>query len=453
MRKQFAPTGLFADTAIYGASWTKVASPTLTRTDGAVGLVANVGVDDEVVRNDFNAVPIFGEMTEVTDVYNNKFIRIPKFYIKKVDTANFKSWQVSKTQHNGFYLPWCFWDFTNSQELDYFYIGKYKASLDGIRLASVSGEPPLVNTHIVDFRTYAQNNNTGGLLGYQQLDIHTVDILRTLMFIEFATLNMQTIMYGFANGRYGQETELATDDTVDDNYIDVSNATGANYRVGQTISVGTARYGTQIFYGRTITAINADTPSAGTTRITFDGDPVSISTGNFLQNTGAISGFSGDIVASSGSPVSNSDGKYPCMYRGIESPYGDIWQFVDGVNISPTGDLRRAWVCADAGDYASNVFASPYEQIGYVNHDANYYVQAMGWDENYPYAVFPVSVQNSSVEYYCDYYYQSDSVNRVALVGGNWYFGSAAGPSFWRLNDSSGSAALSLGGRLCRKGL
>jgi len=83
------------------------------------------------------------------------------------------------------------------------------------------------------------------------------------------------------------------------------------------------------------------------------------------MNTSWKNGFSANIAASSGSLVSNSDGKYPCVYRGIESPYGDIWQFVDGVNITE----RQAWVCADADDYASNLFASPYEELGYVNGD------------------------------------------------------------------------------------
>ena len=418
---------------IYGVFWNKGASPALTRTDASVGMVANVGVDSTFARNDFDSAEIFREMQPVTDTYGNVFIRIPKFYIKKTDGAGFKTWQVSKTQYPGFYRPWCFWDFTNSRELPYIDIGKYKATQDGSsRLESKPGNPPLVSTNIVNFRTYAQNNNTGGLLGYQQLDIHVYDIIRTLMFVEFANLDVQSIMRGFTTGRYGIEAELATADTVSDNYIDVSNATGAQYRVGQTVSVGTARYGTQVFHGRTITAIDVDTPAAGTTRITFDGDPVSISTGNFLQNTGAINGFSAEIAASSGSIGDNSSGKYPCMYRGIESPFGDIWQFVDGVNISDW----QAWVCRNAEGYASNVFASPYEQLSYVNHNANNYVQATGYDANNPFAEFPTAVSAVGDSGYKDYYFQANG-ERIGLVGGSWTVGAVAGVSYWNLNNSS----------------
>ena len=51
-----------------------------------------MGIDSEIVRNDFDNVPLFGEIHEVVDTLGNVFVRIPKFYIKKVDTENFKSW-------------------------------------------------------------------------------------------------------------------------------------------------------------------------------------------------------------------------------------------------------------------------------------------------------------------------------------------------------------------------
>ena len=56
---------------------------------------------------------------------------------------------------------------------------------------------PLVDRTIVQFGEYAQNNNVDGLRGYQQLDIHVYDVLRTLMFVEFATLNLQSVSVWF----------------------------------------------------------------------------------------------------------------------------------------------------------------------------------------------------------------------------------------------------------------
>lgn len=101
------------DRRIFGVSWNGTSSPTLTRTHDAIGLTANVGIDSAVVVNDFDNLPIFGQIKDVTDLYGNVFVRIPKFYIKKTADGDARTWQVSHYQHDGFYLPWCFWDFTN----------------------------------------------------------------------------------------------------------------------------------------------------------------------------------------------------------------------------------------------------------------------------------------------------------------------------------------------------
>ncbi len=426
---------------IFGVYWDKNESPQLVRTHDAVGMTAAVGIDGQWVQNDFDSAPIFGQMGEVDDTLGNKFIRIPKLYIRKTDGPAFKTFAVTTRPLPGFYLPWCFWDFDKQKPLPYLDFGKYKATLSADnKLESKPGKPPLVNKNIVEFRNYATANG----IGYQQLDIHAIDVLRTLFFVEFATLDAQSVMQGYSSGRYGVESDLATVSESATNRIIVSNATAAGYLVGQTISIGTARYGTQVFYGRTITAIedyDVDNKS-----IVFDGDPVDITVGNFLQNTGWVNGFSSGIAASSGSIVANN-GKFPCSYRGIESPWGDVFQFVDGVNFTD----RQAWVCRNAAQYASNVFANPYEQLGYVNGDTNGYATAMGFDPNFPFAEFPVAI-SGSVTHYKDYYYQ-DAGQRIARFGGYWASGASAGISYWNPSYSSSYASVFSGGRLMKKAL
>lgn len=432
---------------IFGVYWDKGESPQLIRTHDAQGMEANVGVDGQWAQNDFDSAPIFGQMGEVEDTYGNRFIRIPRLYIRKHIGPDFHLVGVTTRPLPGFYLPWCFWDFEKSVELPYVDIGKYNTSLsDDGKLQSVAGVPPLVHTNIVQFRNYAQANNVGGLRGYQQLDVHTYDILQTLMFIEFATLDMQSVMRGFVDGRYGVEADVAIISETATNRIVLNSASAAGYRVGQTISVGTSRYGTNVFYGRSILAI--EDYDADNKAIVFDGEPVDIAAGNLLQNTGAVSGFSDKVAASSGSIGSNAEGKYPCMYRGIENPYGSVWQWVDGVNIN----YYQSWVCKDAEQYASNLFASPYEMLGYVNSDTNGYVMQMGFDPAFPFAEFPVEVGGTASTYYSDYYYRNTG-QRVARVGGSLHLGSSAGPSYWALADSSSYAHVYAGGRLVKKAL
>jgi len=371
------------------------------------------------------------------------FVRIPKFYVEKTANGAARTWRISKTGPGSTgYLPACFWDFDTETELDYVYVGKYPAGLDGSeRLTSKAGEYPLINKNIVEMRGYAQANGAG----YQQLDIHVVDILQVLFYVEFATLNSQSVMAGYTSGRWTANLLTADTDPAGNTLV-VSNATGTLYEVGQAISVGTSQGGTQRFYGRTITNIQADTPAAGSTTITFDGDPAALSTGDMLYNTGWRNGFSGGIDASSGSLVSNSDGKYPMMYRGIENLWGNVWQIVDGVNIND----RQAWVCRDANQYASNLFAASYEQLSYVNHNADGYVTAMGFDEAHPFLVLPIAVGGGESTYFSDRY-QQDAGQRIARLGAEWSSGALAGLSTWYLNAASAGASVNIGGRLVRK--
>jgi hypothetical protein len=436
------------DKLIMGVYWDKTSSPVMTRTDASVDLVANVGQDGALVQNDFDNMPIYRDIEEVQDVYGNVFIKIPKFYIYRREGSAFKQTKISKYQHPNFYLPWCFWDFTNSKELDYVLIGKYVASLsaDNTKLESKPNTYPLINKYIVDFRNYAKANNDAGnsILGYQQMDIHVHDVISALFEVEFATLDSQSIMQGYTTGQY-TSTHLATVAETATNRIIVANATADLYRVGQAISVGTSQGGNQIFYGRTITEIAEY--DASNKAITFDGDPVDIAVGNYLYNTGWKNGFSRDIAASSGYITAN-DGKYPCMYRGIENPWGNVWQWVDGLNINE----RQSWICKNAENYASNVFASPYEQLGYVNGSTDGYVKQMGFDPTYPFARLPVEAGASSSTYYSDYYYSSAG-QRVALFGSDWNDGSYVGVWTWYLNYSSSHTNVAFGGRLVKKAL
>jgi hypothetical protein len=427
---------------IYGAYWDKGETPTLTRLNLAKGATVNLGTDAVYAVNEFDTSSLFASFENVTDSYGNVFVRIPRLYLKKVDTTGHKAWYASRRPFAGAYLPKCFWDFTNNKELDYVDVGAYNASsADGIKLDSKSGTYPLINKNIVQMRTMAQANGAG----YQQLDIHVVDLLQTLFIIEQGTIQSQSKVAGYTGGQY-TATHRATATETAVNRIIVATATAALYEVGQTISVGTSPGGNQIFYGRTITGKTVI--DASNTAIEFDGTAVNIATGNMLYNTGAKSGFSAGIAASVGSPVSNSSGKFPFVWHGIENLFGSIYQFVDGVNINE----RQAWVCPDAASYASNLFTAPYEQLNYVNGTADGYIKEMGYDTAHPYASFPTTVGGSSSTYYGDYYYQSTG-QCIAIFGGRWRDGAGAGLFCWTLGSSSSSANLSFGGRLLRKPL
>jgi hypothetical protein len=455
-----ADTAVQPDSAIYTVTWNKASTPTLTRVGRMGGATVLCGVDAtpavvSTVTISGTAIDTYDnyikktlfDWPEVTDTYGNIFIKIPKTYIGKTDGVGSKTWSASRVSFTGSYLPKCFYDFTNDVELDYILVGKYPASLstDTTKLESKPDVFPLVSQNIVQFRALAEANNTGGLLGYQQLDVHVVDLLQTLWIIQNATLYSQSKCAGFTSGQYSA-SHVATATESDANRIIVVNAHADLYAVGQTIGIGTSLGGNQIASNRLITSI--DVVDGSNKALSFDGAAVTVTTGNIVYNLAYKNGFSSLFASSYASKVSISTGKHSFAWNGIESLWGNLWQFVDGVNIND----RQAWVCENADDYTSNVFASPYLQLSYVNGSTNGYTSEIGYDATHPYAVFPTTIGGDYQTYYTDYYSQNVG-QRIAPVGGTWYTGTDSGLFYWFLNFSSSSAGVNLGSRLLKKPL
>ena len=143
-----------------------------------------------------------------------------------------------------------------------------------------------------------------------------------------------------------------------------------------------------------------------------------------------------------------NDGKHSIVWRGLENPFGNIWKNVDGVKISN----QKAYLTENPKDYndtvsVAGVYAEPYLPLGYTNALTNNYAQDLGYDANYPYAKFPITVQASSALYFRDYYYQAVG-DRTVFVGGVWFSGSGAGLFFWALHYALGLTDFTFGARL-----
>lgn len=177
---------------IYGVDNVGQSTPTLTRTDSAIGLT--VAVETSEIKSDFDRCYPWSDMYEVVDELGNVFIKIPKFYSRITKNANgtYKH-QLSGYRYEGFTTL-----FVDGQgnELDYVLVGKYEAgqSDDG-KAVSKSGETVLVNVTLPEMREACAANGEG----YQQYDLLIDAIIKELFLIEMATTNCQSVMYGYAN--------------------------------------------------------------------------------------------------------------------------------------------------------------------------------------------------------------------------------------------------------------
>lgn len=180
---------LLEKTKIYGVDGVGLPGSTLTRTDAAVGLSYFIGPSE--ITSDFNSCYPWSEMQEVTDEYDNVFIRIPKFYTKITKGANGAcKYQISGCRYDGFST--LFID-GKGNETDYVLVGKYEGSGSSSRVYSKSGKTVLVNINIGNFRNGCRANGEG----YQQYDFLIDAILKQLFMIEFATTDCQSIMKGW----------------------------------------------------------------------------------------------------------------------------------------------------------------------------------------------------------------------------------------------------------------
>lgn len=120
-------------------------------------------------------------------------------------------------------------------------------------------------------------------------------------------------------------------------------------------------------------------------------------------------------------------------YRGVENPFGHIWQWTDGINIriSPTeensGDgLSKVFVCTDPAKFSD----SGYDGYSHVGNEARAegYVKEVIFGEGGE--IMPSVVGGGSSIYFCDYHYTNIPTTealRGVLFGGHAHSGSRAG--------------------------
>ena len=158
------------------------------------------------------------------------------------------------------------------------------------------------------------------------------------MWVEFATRNLQAVMNG-ASGMPYVATDTATVAESGANRIIVANAVAAKYVIGQTILIGTSLGSSNVANNRIVTAI--EDYDAQNKAIVFDGGPVNVAIGNIVCTSAWINGSCNSVLTSSGSPVSNSDGKHNCVYRGKETPYGNTFEFISDVLFKREGEVVK----------------------------------------------------------------------------------------------------------------
>lgn len=427
------------------------------RIGSGIGKIANATKNGDAVQNDFdniypwsdiitcnldpgtNEIKAFiGDPTfDFTGNNGEVMTRIPEFYWKRYVKDGYEYILISR-HHLA--------DFNLSKE---FFVGRYDASFDGTRLHSITGEVPEVQRNISAFRSLARAVGTN----WGQMDYHYF-LLQMLYLVEYADYNSQAKLGNGISSCRVSDADKALVAESNTNRIIINSSAAGNFIVGQQVSIGTSSaWNWNIAKNRTIVSMEAYNSGGVTgTAVTFDGEPVNIALNNVLWSTGQKAGQCDSLGMKSG--CLSNDGKHAIIYRGIENIFGNIWQFVDGINLKD----YQAYICYNPSEYVSDKFTDPYKELGYMcfkpvegasTTAREGYAKALGYDPLNPLVSLTTDVGGASNTYMTDYAW-INSGNRIALVGGHYNYGMAAGLWYWGLNGVSGNTSVNLGARLLK---
>lgn len=345
-------------TKIYGVNLVGSQNPNeLARTNAAQGLKITVGTSE--ITSDFDNCYPWSDIEEVTDEFGNVFIKIPKFYSKIIKNSDGTYLhQLSGTKYSGFDTLFKI----GNREIDYVMVGKYEGSGSADRVYSKSGQTPLVEITMDNFRNGCRVNG----VGYQQYDFLIDLIIKELWLVEMATTNSQSIMYGYANG----------------------------------------------------SAINGN---------------------KFKINTGTTD----TVTTPTGSPVSNTDGNHACKYRGIENPWGNIWEWCDGISFNGSS----VYVCTEPTAYSAGKTTGLYKLYG-TRATSDGFVKTVAPLAEDSLIQYVTAVGADGSSYYCDNSWKGGT---VLCCDGFLNYGRYAGLWFWDGGHSASFSDTFTGGRLCYK--
>lgn len=140
---------------------------------------------------------------------------------------------------------------------------------------------------------------------------------------------------------------------------------------------------------------------------------------------------------------SGTDGITDVVYRGIEGFWGNVYEWVDGINCKG----YSYYICNDPSKYADDT-ASNYKSLAFTAPKSAY-INKMGVDKNNSGIMMPSAASGSTSTYYCDYHHSdSSSYWYVCCRGGMWSDDLDAGLFCSRCRSSSPDADVDIGSRL-----
>lgn len=135
--------------------------------------------------------------------------------------------------------------------------------------------------------------------------------------------------------------------------------------------------------------------------------------GSSGYSAGQAAGLTDSMVYHTGRAAGENEEACQIQYRHIEGVWGNVWQWVDGINFNE----RAAYVCTDPDDYAEDTLEG-YTATG-ITLPTSGFITGMGMSENMPWAMIPDAIGGSETTFVPD---RADASAgwRSLSVGGYW---------------------------------
>ena len=138
-------------------------------------------------------------------------------------------------------------------------------------------------------------------------------------------------------------------------------------------------------------------------------------------------------------------------YRGIENPFGHIWQWTDGINVqiqAGVTDKLNIYTCDDPSKFNDSNYDG-YNLIGQETCTTGYVKKIVFGEYG---DIMPTEVGGSNTTYYCDYHYTNiPTVEKLRGVrfGGGADDGASCGFVWANSGDAPSGVGVTVGSRLC----
>jgi len=146
---------------------------------------------------------------------------------------------------------------------------------------------------------------------------------------------------------------------------------------------------------------------------------------------------------------SGTNGQTPVCWRGVENPYGNVWEFMTGINMFLSDGSYHILKRDGTGTPAAALAEGSYETgAGTVPVAADGYIDGIQSDELGALSFVPSSNSGSSSTYLCDLFSYPRYNPSIVLFGGYWTQGLSAGVGCRSANAAPSLSFRTVGARL-----